>query len=1107
MQCSRCGGENPEGARFCLNCGAALSEPGVSPHEERKVVSVLFADLVGFTQTAEQLDPEDVRAVLAPYHASLRADLERFGGTVEKFIGDAVMAVFGAPAAHEDDAERAVRAALAIRDRITTEGRLHVRVGITTGEALVSLDAHPERGEGMVAGDVVNTAARVQAIAPTDGILVDESTFRVTRRAIDYREVAPVAVKGKREELVLHEVLAARARFGVDLQQNAALPLVGRTREVDLLVGALDRVITEHEPQLVTIVGVPGIGKSRLLTELFRSIEAGDRLVAWRQGRSLPYAEAVSYWALGEIVKAEAGILDTDDVATTERRIAAAVESLGLEAAEGEGLVRALRPLVGLEPLGTGQSDRRGEAFEAWRRYLEALAARRPLVLVFEDLHWADDGLLDFVDHLTDWATGVPLLVVTTARPELLTRRPGWGGGKSNAFTLSVGPLSEIEAGRLVAQLVERDVIPERVRELVLERAQGNPLYAEEFARFVADGGEPTAVPEGIRGLIGARLDLLNRDEKALLQDAAVVGKVFWSGAVSAMGGREPAKAESLLHGLERREFVRRERRSTVASDTEYAFRHILLRDVAYGEIPRARRAEKHLAAARWIESLGRAEDHAELLAQHYLSAIDLARSTQVRLTPDQSDRARTALLDAGDRAGGLNAFGSAARLYAVTIDLGEPGAEPEPDLLLRYGRALRIAEEGGDDLLQRAEAGFMKAGQADRAAEAAALLAELAWYRGDGDQTQAHLARAAALVAGAPITPSAAFALGTAARFQALSGRYVEAIETARAAIAAASQLDLPNVRVSALTSLGTALFFLRAPDGVAELEQAVEEARREHLQDLPRALNNLGVTMERLGDMRRSRLLLAEASESARALGNKAMERFATVNSDITPYDDGRWDDFLQRMEPFLASVESSGHVVASTPLARRAMVRHARGDTAGALADFQRSQDLEAAIGDMSQPPSRMLFVGAWIASLDGRVGESNRVIDQLVEVFVREPREYVPEFPALLVLADRTRDAGRIAEVAMFWWSDLMAFTSQGRLDDALDLLERMDFLTSAAMLRFAIVLRAARDNTGSDISAYVQPARDFFRKAGASRYLADLERAVTHMREAKSAARR
>ena len=393
--------------------------------KERKVVTVVFADLVGFTSRAESLDPEDVQAILGPYHARLRHELERHGGTVEKFIGDAVVAVFGAPVVHEDDAERAVRAALAIRDWARDEEDVEVRIGVNTGEALVSVDVRPDAGEGMVAGDVVNTAARLQSAAPVNGILVGETTKRATERAVDYTEAEPVGAKGKAEPVPVWEAVAARARVGVELAPSR-VALVGRARELELLTGSLARVREENAPQLLTLVGVPGIGKSRLVRELFDVVAVDPELITWRQGRSLPYGEGVSYWALAEMVKAEAGILESDTGEEVEAKLGRAVgDTVGDEDA---GWVQAhLRPLVGLGEDGESRGDTRAEAFAAWRRFFEALGDRGPAVLVFEDLHWADDGLLDFVDHLVEWASGVPLLLVCTRAPRAAGAPAGLG--------------------------------------------------------------------------------------------------------------------------------------------------------------------------------------------------------------------------------------------------------------------------------------------------------------------------------------------------------------------------------------------------------------------------------------------------------------------------------------------------------------------------------------------------------------------------------------------------------------------------------------------------------------------------------------------------------
>src|SRR5436853_2916057 len=393
VTCPSCGQENPDGARFCNACAAPLAAPS-PPREERKVVTVLFCDLVGFTARSERLDPEDVRALLAPYHGRLREELERFGGTVEKFIGDAVVGLFGAPIAHEDDAERAVRAALAIRDWVEEESEdIQARIGVNTGEALVRLGAKPHEGEGMATGDVVNTAARMQTAAPVNGILVGEQTYHATASEIEYRPVDAIVAKGKEEPVPVYEAVEARSRYGVDLSERATGPFVGRARELELLQTTLGRVVAERSPQLLTLVGVPGIGKSRLVREFFELVDRDpDVIVLWRQGRCLPYGDGVTFWALGEMVKAQAGILESDGSDEVERKLLDAVRAVVPDDTDGRWIAESLRPLLGLGSEMDLTAERLKQSFAAWRRFLEALAESYPLVLVFEDLHWADDA-------------------------------------------------------------------------------------------------------------------------------------------------------------------------------------------------------------------------------------------------------------------------------------------------------------------------------------------------------------------------------------------------------------------------------------------------------------------------------------------------------------------------------------------------------------------------------------------------------------------------------------------------------------------------------------------------------------------------------------------
>jgi class 3 adenylate cyclase len=694
-------------ARATRERDASGAVEALASREERKVVTVLFADLVEFTATAERLDPEDVRAFLMPYYAHIRSELERFGGRVEKFIGDAVMALFGAPESHEDDPERAVRAALAIRDWLAQQGGPQkVRIAVGTGEAHVTLGARASEGEPVAVGDVVNTAARLQAAAPVNGILVGEQTFRATRYAIEYREAEPVAAKGKREPQRVWEAVRALAQPGVDLSRHLS-PFVGRERELAVLRERLSWAASQRSAQLVTILGVPGIGKTRLLSELQQAAALTDESLTWRQGRSLPYGDGVTFWALKEIVKAEAGVLERDSAEKVERKLANAVEQVTDDPGEAERILTSLGVLLGLGGEESTAGDR-AEAFAAWRDFVGALADRRPLVLAFEDLHWADEGLLDFVDELVDRVSDVPLLVVATARPELLRRRSGWAGGKPNAVTISLSPLSDSETARLITTLLEQPVGHAEPQAALLARVGGNPLYAEQFCRMLLERGDLDELPETVQGIIAARIDALAHEQKQLLQDAAVVGKVFWAGALEAIAGISRLRAEELLYTLERSEFVQRARRSSVAGDIEYAFRHVLLRDVAYGQIPRGGRAERHRLAAEWFESLGRPEDHAELLAHHYLAALEYAGAAGEDIAI-LAELAAQALHRAGLRAIRLSANERAvehfSRAIAVMGQLPETDkrSSKEAELQLQLGVALFARRGLGAPEVERA--------------------------------------------------------------------------------------------------------------------------------------------------------------------------------------------------------------------------------------------------------------------------------------------------------------------------------------------------------------------------------------------------------------------
>jgi len=1028
---------------------------------ERKVITVLFADLVGFTATSEQLDPEDVAEILRPYHERLRYELERWGGTVEKFIGDAVMALFGAPVTREDDPERAVRAALAIRDWIAEEGKLEVRIAVNTGEALVELDANPDVGQGMATGDVVNTASRLQSLAPVNGILVGETTYRASADTIDYRPHEPVEAKGKQEPIPVWEVVQARARFGVDLAPEGRTPLVGREREVAQVVDALARVREQRSSELLTIVGVPGIGKSRLVGELFQSIERGGVLTYWRQGRSLPYGQGVSYWALAEMVKAQAGILETDSGVEADAKLARAVEQLLDE--DTEWVLSHLRPLIGLAAAAPGSQE---EAFAAWRRFWEALAEERALVLVFEDIHWADDGLLDFVDELADWVRDVPVLIVCTARLELLERRPAWGGGKVNAATVQLSPLSDEQTAELMSTLGA-----DAQGELV-ERCGGNPLYAEQFVRMLAERGEG-ALPETVQGIIAARLDALAPAEKALLQNAAVIGKVFWLGALGA--------TEQQLHVLRQKEFVQRARRSSVEGELEYAFKHVLVRDVAYGQIPRAERADKHLRAAEWIQSLGRAEDHAEMVAHHYVNALELSRASRQDVSALEAQTVR-ALREAGERALALNALAQAENYLHQALAL----TPDDPELLFRYGRVLYLRDEQGEAEL--AEAGRRL--PPEQAAEATLLLADIAWKHGRREDMEAYLDEARSLAEDLPASRAQTAVLTERARYEMLAGRVDVAVELGLEALGLAERLGLEDLRLRALNTVGVAHVQLGDETGEDELREVIELASRLNVvNELLRGWNNLTAVHGLRGDIPQTLAGEAETTRLARHFGLQGYVRFIEYGPAIgNRFHAGEWDDSFARAEKIIANLEQGvGIYSAGTSYGYRGLIRLARDDAEGANADAERALEQARQAGE----PQALNPDLANAACIFTSVGNRERADETVTEALAS------------------MRPLRHLGFAAMESHSLAWAALTLGREAEVVELLER-DPLGSVWQ-RAALAVAARDFHAAAEIMAGggfepdpaffrlqsgteedVRRALDFYRGVGATRYIREAQ---------------
>ena len=658
--CERCGHESPAGQRFCGWCGAALSA-GAASAGERRWVTVVFADLSGFTPASERMDPEDVRDMVDPGLTRCTAIVEEHGGWVNRILGDAVLAVFGAPVAHEDDAERAVRASLEMQ-RCAAEhahefGGLRLRVGVNTGEVMFAPVGPDAARDLTVMGDVANTAARLQTAADPGQVLVGEETWRATRDLVEYEPVAPRTLKGKAEPVAAWVARRPLASPGARLL--SAGPMIGRDAELELLETLWRRIVDGAEPHLVTVLGVPGIGKSKLVREFARTVEtSGGRVL---RGASLPYGERVPYAAFGQLVKDLAGIYESDDLAVARPKL----ESFSTRVLAGPGdVAEHLAVLLGLD---SGERDvEQRKLFGAARQLVEALAREQPTMFVVEDIQWADRSLLDLLEWLPGRVKDAPALFLTAARPELLDTRHGWAGGLRGYTALPLGPLSPAKTRALATLLLSDRADTGSVLEHMERVAGGNPLFIEELASWSADRHDTEAFPTTVRAIIAARLDALPEPERRLLLDASVVGEVFWRGALAHVAG-DAAAVDDLLDDLESRDLIRREATSRVQDDEEFAFKHLLIREVAYATVPKATRRARHRDAALYLEQVGGGTGAAAaVLAHHWREAGEPARAVDY-------------LLVAAEHAGRGWAKAEAVRLYDQALEL-----VPEDDRSLR---------------------------------------------------------------------------------------------------------------------------------------------------------------------------------------------------------------------------------------------------------------------------------------------------------------------------------------------------------------------------------------------------------------------------------------
>ena len=1136
MTCPRCGYENDRTAKFCAECGLRLPSARVADGDERKVVTALFCDIVGFTERSDQADPEDVKALLRPFHIRVKREIERYDGTVDKFIGDGVFAVFGAPIAHEDDPERAVLAALAIQRAIadlaeTPEGRgLQARVGIATGEAVVAMGEGPQVGE-RITGDVVNTASRLQSVAQPGGVVVAANTYRATKDRFVYAAQEPIRVKGKEEPLEIWRPVASRQRLAYDLTHAPPSPMVGRETDLQLLQQLYERMMNEPSVQQVTVTGEPGVGKSRLVRELFAYIDSlKDVIVAWRQGRCLPFGEGISLWALSEIIRGHAGILDSDSPVQAATKLQQVVKAV-LEGPEAEWVFARTAPLVGI----TGSTGDAGhdptESFAAWRRFFEALAADRPLVLVFEDLAWADETLLDFVEFLTDTPLRVPLLVVVAARPELFERRPHWGGGKRNSTTVSLAPLSEDETARLVSLLLlESDTeLPSEAMPELLHRTGGNPLYAEEFVHLVQErGATGTAVdladipvPDTLQAIIAARLDELTREQRAVLRAASVVGETFWAGAVAELENIDEATVRSILQEIAHRELVRPVPTSSVGGQAEFAFWHLAVRDVAYGQLPRAARADHHRTFARWIERIApdRLSDYAEVLAHHYDEALALKLADgAVSELPELERAAGEAHVLAGDRAERFDLARAETHVRKALELL--PREDPvRPQLLARLAEA--AAEAGRFDESERhydaAVAGLRAANNVLGLGETLARRSRSLHSRGDRVRAQEASAEAVALLEELPPGPELARAYTRAAGVAFVDNRNEESLALVEKALLLAERLQMVDERVRALGYRGAVRCDEGDAGGLDDLREAARIGEESGLgEETIIALGNLAYDLWHYHGPAASLEASEHGTEFALARGFVTSAMWSRASQLEALYDLVRWDEVLEISEQLIAWDDAASPSQVGV-LARvyRAGVLARRGDVeeAGRLSDEMVPAARSLGYTEIAVPA---LLFGSMVEELRGNLEASVGLAEEAVALTEGHP-VYRLQFLPLMVsrLADawdparlRTilpEEERRWARLPYLTWVEARASVEQaaGNLDAAVGLFREaaegwreLGTVLGESWAAMGLAECLVLSGRAEEASPWLRIARDGFERAGACTLLSRVDEVAT-----------
>jgi class 3 adenylate cyclase/tetratricopeptide (TPR) repeat protein len=1129
--CPSCGEENPEHARFCLSCATPLQV--ATARHERKFATALFADIVGSTALAEREDPEVVQSLIGRAFERLSGEIERYGGLIEKFVGDAVLAVFGVPSAHEDDPERAVRAAFEMQAVLSelnrsfaSEGRpqLAMRIGVEAGEVLVDLERAGGARDRMLTGDAVNTAARLQAAADPGRVVAGPTVFAGTKEVIEYRELAPLDLKGKAGPVPAWEALRIKARRrGERAPLGLESRLVGRDEELAVLKQTLRRVESEGRPALVTILGNAGVGKSRLAWEFTKYVEGLPQILYWRKGRSLAYGN-VSYSALAEAVKAQCEILEDDAPEVVAEKVDRAVEELFGDL----GVAPQVRALVGAR---SEQRFGREELFDAWRRFLERLAARYPLVLALEDIHWSDPGLLDFVDHLADWASG-PILILTLARPELLEVRPAWGGGKRNYSAIYLEPLSAEECEAMVEGLLS-PTLPLEVKRLVSERSEGNPLYAEEIVRMLIDRGvlrateaslwelaQPLAdveVPRSIHALIAARLDTLPAEEKRVLQDAAVAGRIFWLGAAAQLSDRPADEVRDALGRLRVKEIVTPREPSTFSGDLEFAFRHVLIRDVAYESLPKLGRAAKHVDVARWAEERAgeRSEELAEVVGAHYLQAIEYRE--ELGEPPDrQLDGAgATWTWEAGRRASSLLQQEAALRWFTAALRLAERSGAHE-ERLARTAEAMAASMDGLRPFAQVAAAyrsALDRYESLDMDADAGrmeAALGDVAFKGGDHAGAGLWLERGIARLEPHGDGPDLARALEILGNYHRRRGEMREAEPLLRRSAEMASRAGQPVVEGHAATSLAIVLLHNgQVKEGIATIERAFEIAMGAgDLELRVRTSNALAsCLMDYAPDYERGRRVLMAGIELSQRSGRRDFESWLWSNIGNYAFDQGLLDEIEQAgrmcIEIGAALSQPYGTAAGNMLLGQAAFLR---GELDAAQRHADAASEAMPPHEEVQAAPFQFLLHG-WIARARGEeetalqrfldaleilgdrpmLGMADELLSETIRTLVRMGRrdEIAPYLEGLRIVAqDRPNAEGQQ------WWAEGIVATDpaerEGKLSAAV---ERFHWLT-----RRLDEARCLMDlaEAGVDTTANVERARALFADCAAEVYLREID---------------